>query len=84
VRAMLGCSVRAPGMRPSETLMFPVPPGCEQGRAIKLDGMGLPDRSGRRGRAVGVIVYKMPESLNEAQRDALKAYLKADSGSDPS
>lgn len=79
VRAMLGCSVRAPGVKRSETLMFPVPPGCEQGRVIELAGMGLCDSSAkRRGRAVGVIMYKMPKTLSERQEKALRAYLDAD------
>lgn len=77
VQAILGCDIQAPGVKDNETVVFPVAPGCSHGKVVDLPEKGLLGRNGKRGKARGVIVYKMPEALNERQRAALRDYLKA-------
>lgn len=60
---------------------FEVPPGTQSGRTFRLEGKGMPELDRRRRDRYGdlyvhVQVY-VPESLNEAQREALETFAEA-------
>jgi molecular chaperone DnaJ len=75
IRAMLGCKVKANGLKPEEELIIDIPKMTEPNTRIVLKHKGLSDMNGKRHDANIVIVYKMPVNLTDAQEAALNAYL---------
>lgn len=77
VRAMLGCKVKASGLKQEEELIIDIPKMTEPNTHITLKHKGLCDMNGKRHDAVIVVVYKMPDKLSPEQESALNAYLTA-------
>jgi len=77
IRAMLGCKVKASGLKPKAELIIDVPKMTEPNTRIVLKQKGLCDMNGKRHDANIVVVYKMPNKLSEKQEEALNAYLTA-------
>lgn len=74
IRAMLGCKVKASGLKSKEELIIDIPKMTEPNTRIVLKHKGLCDMNGKRHDANIVVVYKMPDKLSDAQEAALKAY----------
>lgn len=77
IRAMLGCRVKANGLKPKEELLIDIPKMTEPNTRIVLKHKGLCDMNGKRHDANIVVVYKMPDQLSGEQEAALNAYLTA-------
>lgn len=77
IRAMLGCKVKASGLKPKEELLIDIPKMTEPNTRIVLKQKGLCDMNGKRHDANIVVVYKMPDRLSDEQEAALNAYLIA-------
>lgn len=75
IRAILGCKVKAKGLKPKEELLIDIPKMTEHNTRIVLKQKGLCDMKGKRHDANIIVVYKMPENLSEEQEAALNAYL---------
>lgn len=75
IRAMLGCKVKASGLKPKEELLIDIPKMTSPNTRIVLKQKGLSDMNGKRHDANVVVVYKMPDKLSEEQEAALNAYL---------
>ncbi len=78
-QAVFGDTVAVPTVTGSAE--FEVPPGTQSGRTFRLEGKGMPELDRRRRDRYGdlyvhVQVY-VPESLNEAQREALETFAEA-------
>ena len=78
-QAVFGDTVAVPTVTGSAE--FEVPPGTQSSRTFRLEGKGMPELDRRRRDRYGdlyvhVQVY-VPESLNEAQREALETFAEA-------
>lgn len=75
IRAMLGCKVKAHGLKPKEEFLIDIPKMTEPHTRIVMKHKGLCDMNGKRHDANIFVVYKMPDKLSSEQEAALKAYL---------
>lgn len=78
IRALLGGTMKAKGLKDNETLMIELPKLSAPNTLIVIKQKGLCDQSGRRHDAHINVVYKMPKGLSKSQEDILKQYLEAD------
>jgi DnaJ-class molecular chaperone len=78
VRAMLGCRMKATGLKPKEELLIDIPNMTEPHTQIVLKNKGLCDMNGHRHDAVVIVVYKMPKELSDKQKEILNEYLTTD------
>ncbi|MBS1722312.1 MAG: J domain-containing protein [Armatimonadetes bacterium] len=77
VKAMLGCTMVAAGLKGKEELRIVLPKMTPPGTQFVAEEKGLTDMYGTRHDAVVVVVYKMPQNLTAEQESALQNYLKA-------
>lgn len=75
VRAMLGCTMNAHGLKAKEELRIEIPKMTEPGHQIVLKGKGLANMNNQRQDAIVVVMYKMPKKLSEEQETALRSYV---------
>ncbi|SKA75597.1 molecular chaperone DnaJ [Clostridium sp. USBA 49] len=75
-KAALGCELKVPTV--DGEVKYDVPAGTQPGTIFRLRGKGVPrlNSSGRGDQYVNIIV-DIPKSLNERQREALKAFMEA-------
>ncbi len=73
LEAILGCEIEVEGILPEESFVVEVPPSSLEGSGVRVDGRGMPRRSGHgRGDFVGVVSVHAPEGLSDAERDELR------------
>ncbi|HWH13702.1 MAG TPA: J domain-containing protein, partial [Miltoncostaeaceae bacterium] len=79
--AALGAQVEVPTLNGRVKLR--VPAGSADGRSLRVPGQGAPKlKGGGRGDLIATLRLAVPETLTDAQREALEAYAAADA-SDP-
>ena len=76
VDAILGCSVKVPSVYGGEEELK-VPAGTQPGAVIRLKGRGMPSLDSRRkGDLLVKIRVKLPEKVNDRQRQLLQEFEK--------
>ena len=78
--AALGATVKVPTLDGPVTLR--VPPGTRSGRTFRVRGQGVPV-AGRPGDLLVTVEVAVPETLTDAQRQALEAFAAASADNDP-
>ena len=77
--AVLGGSVSVPTMN-GAPVTLKVPEGTPSGRVFRVRGRGVTRRDGTRGDLLATVTYAGPESLDPAEREALRKVREARSG----
>ncbi len=60
-----------------------IPPGTPNGRVLRVRGRGAPRKDGSKGDLLVTVDVQVPDTLDEAAREAVTAYRDARSGADP-
>ena len=80
--AALGAEIKVPTLGgPPVTLR--IPPGTPNGRVLRVRGRGAPRKDGSKGDLLVTVDVQVPDTLDEAAREAVTAYRDARSGADP-
>jgi molecular chaperone DnaJ len=80
--AALGAEIKVPTLGgPPVTLRIPA--GTPNGRVFRVRGRGAPRKDGTKGDLLVTVDVDVPDTLDEASREAVTAYRDARSGADP-
>lgn len=80
--AALGAHVKVPVLG-GGTVTLNLPPGTANGRTFRVRGRGATRRDGTKGDLLVTVRVAVPPKLNDAGREALKAYRDASADHDP-
>jgi len=64
--AVLGCEVHVPTLQGRAKLKLP--PGTPSGKKLRLPGMGLPIKDGKRGDLYAIVAITVPESVDSEEK----------------
>ncbi|MGM0404799.1 MAG: molecular chaperone DnaJ [Thermoplasmatota archaeon] len=73
-QAALGDEIKVPTLKGNVKLN--IPPGTQHGTNLRLGGKGLPTRHDTQGDQIVKVKVKIPEKLNQEQKDLLKEFEK--------
>lgn len=65
--AVLGATVKVPTL--TGAINLTVPPGSNAGKVLRLKGMGMRDKAGRRGNLLAHLVITVPEKLTPREKE---------------
>ncbi|OAG28309.1 DnaJ C-terminal domain-containing protein [Thermodesulfatator autotrophicus] len=71
--AVFGTTIEVPTLY-GKRVRVKVPPGTRGGAKLRLKGLGLPDRTGRKGDQFVRINIKVPKTLTKEQKDLIKRF----------
>ena len=80
--AALGAEIKVPTLGGSPVTVR-IPPGTPNGRVLRVRGRGGPRKDGSKGDLLVTVDIQVPDSLDEATREAVTAYREARGGADP-